>query len=55
VLVYRITSCDQAPKGSWPVTARVQRPWGSMTVDVAEPEHLFWQEHVVSTWCRPAG
>jgi hypothetical protein len=56
VLVYRITDCTGYPRGSWPVTALVDRPWGTMTVDVAQehPEYP-WQEHVVSTWCRPGG
>jgi hypothetical protein len=55
-LVYRITDCANYPRGSWPVTAVVDRPWGAMTVDV-EPEYEWpvWQENVVQTWCRPGG
>lgn len=57
VLVYRITDCHEAPVGKWPLTARVDRPWGAMTVEVpAESEPIpTWQEHVISTWCRPGG
>ncbi len=56
VLVYRITDCDATPRSRWPVTAVVQRPWGTMTVDVPR-EHDYvmeWQEHVVSSWCDAA-
>jgi len=56
-LVYRITDCDGAPAGDWPVTALVDRPWGTMTVEVSyEAEAIHpWQDYVVSTWCRPGG
>lgn len=55
VLIYRITSCLEAPTGSWPVTARVERPWGTMTVEVQDISNNIspWQEDVVGTWCRP--
>ena len=55
-VVYRITDCQGYPRGSWPLTAVVERPWGVMTVDV-RPEHDWpqWQEDIVSTWCRPGG
>ncbi len=55
-LVYRVTDCAGYPRGSWPVTAVVERPWGVMTVDVV-PGHDWpqWQEDIVSTWCRPGG
>jgi hypothetical protein len=54
VLVYRITDCNATPRRRWPVTASVERPWGTMTVDVApEPEYAIdWQEQVVSSWCH---
>jgi hypothetical protein len=55
-LVYRITDCVGYPRGSWPVTAVVDRPWGAMTVDVRpEQDWPQWQEEIVSTWCRPGG
>jgi hypothetical protein len=51
-LVYRITSCAAMPAGSWPVTAVVQRPWGTMTVDVPEGR-LYgpWQTQIAHPWC----
>jgi hypothetical protein len=53
-LTYRITDCDAAPRGSWPVTATVDRPWGTMAVAVApEPHWDYWQEKVVSAYCHP--
>jgi hypothetical protein len=59
VLVYRITDCDATLVGDWPVTAQVDRPWGTVTVEVPVPGGmdgvLPWQEHVVSSWCRPDG
>ena len=57
VLVYRITDCDATPVGDWPLTAVVDRPWGTMTVEVPIESStvLPWQEHVVSSWCRPGG
>jgi hypothetical protein len=55
VLVYRITDCDEWA-GVWPLTARVDRPWGPMTVEVAVPEYWQrWRDDVVLTWCRPGG
>jgi hypothetical protein len=53
-LTYRITDCDATPRGSWPVTAVVARPWGALTVDV-EPSHEWphWQEQLVESACRP--
>lgn len=55
-LVYRITDCHAYPRGEWPVTAVVDRPWGPMTVDVDAGDHaLPWAESVASTWCSPYG
>ena len=53
VLVYRITDCFEAPEGNWPLTARVDRPWGAMTVEAPASRTGFpyWQAQVVSTWC----
>jgi hypothetical protein len=55
VLIYRLSSC-QPPAGSWPVTAQVTRPWGTMTVDVQDTSHNInsWQEELVASWCDPA-
>ncbi|MBX6749670.1 MAG: hypothetical protein IRY85_08350 [Micromonosporaceae bacterium] len=59
VLVYRITDCNGPPVGDWPLTALVDRPWGTMTVEVPVPDGghgvQLWRDHVVSTWCRPGG
>ncbi|HEY7223815.1 MAG TPA: hypothetical protein VH561_09530 [Micromonosporaceae bacterium] len=53
VLVYRITDCTHIPTGSWPVTAQVHRPWGTMTVDVPEQGFIEpWQTQVFSVVCR---
>jgi hypothetical protein len=55
VLVYRVSDCETPPRGDWPVTARVQRPWGVMTVDVLSdaPAGSPWQEDLVDLWCDP--
>ncbi len=55
-LVYRVTDCTGYPREPWPVTAEVDRPWGAMTVEVAEDwHHSLWHVDVVQTWCRPDG
>src|SRR5690606_18478956 len=38
VLVYRITDCASPLVGDWPLTALVDRPWGTMTVEVPVPD-----------------
>jgi hypothetical protein len=55
VLTYRITDCDATPRGSWPVTAVVARPWGALTVDVQpSSEWPHWQEYVAEAVCLPS-
>jgi hypothetical protein len=52
-LVYRISDCATAPMGDWPVTAAVRRPWGDVTVTVAEEFGISsWQSAAVDGWCR---
>jgi hypothetical protein len=53
VLVYRITDCVAVPRGSWPVTARVDRPWGTQTVYLGtrHEETPAWQVKLADAWC----
>lgn len=55
VLVYQVSDCDSPPRGEWPVTAQVQRPWGVVTVEVRNDRGPMepWQEQVVDLWCDP--
>jgi hypothetical protein len=54
-LVYRVTDCASLSTASWPVTAIVERPWGSMTVDLDRdgswPEP--WQRQIAHFACEP--
>ena len=55
-LVYRVTDCEGYLREPWLVTAEVDRPWGAMTVEVAEEPNRFpWHADIVQTWCRPGG
>jgi hypothetical protein len=55
VLIYRVSDCETPPRGDWPVTARVQRPWGVMNVEVSSeaPAGSPWQQDLVELWCDP--
>ena len=40
VVVYRITDCSVITTDPWPVPVRVQRPWGTQTVDIPVPPQV---------------
>lgn len=54
-LVYRLSDCDSAARDDWPMTARTQRPWGVLTVEMGDEASPIrrWQEHLIDSWCDP--
>jgi len=69
-VAYQITDCAAVPLGSFPVTLRVGRPWGTQTVDISLPptpapgiadglvaatEMIGWQKAMADAACQSRG
>jgi hypothetical protein len=54
-LVFRVSDCAALAAAAWPVTAVVERPWGSMTVDLVRdgPWLEPWQQQIAHFACEP--
>ncbi|MEY9862806.1 hypothetical protein ABH935_008454 [Catenulispora sp. GAS73] len=67
-VAYQVTDCAAVPSGSFPVTLRVDRPWGTQTIDIAMPltpapgttnglvpatDMVGWQKEMADNACNP--
>ena len=67
---YHVTDCAAVPSGSFPVTLRVDRPWGTQTIGISLPmtsapgnahglvsdtEMIGWQKEMADDVCAPPG
>jgi len=64
---YRITDCDAVPAGPFPIAVRIDRPWGTQTIDLAVPQQsptasmakisgldsVEWQKAAADQACHP--
>lgn len=67
-VTYQVTDCTAVPSGSFPLTLRVDRPWGTQTIDVSLPlepasgtadglvsdtDMIGWQKEMADLACDP--